>query len=78
MVVKMSEKYITIKELAAICGVSEQAIRACCRRNQVAKLAKGSFAINESTKMAIFKHYGVDERNQVAKLAKPKMLMKKH
>ena len=33
----------TIKEIAAECGVSEQAVRAWCRRNHVAKDAKGSF-----------------------------------
>lgn len=49
----------TIKELSEICGVSEQAIRGWCRKNQVAKLAKGKgFAINESTEMAILRHYG--------------------
>ena len=40
----------TIKEIAAECGVSEQAIRGWCRRNHVAKDAKGSFAISESQK----------------------------
>ena len=40
----------TIKEIAAECKVSEQAIRGWCRRNHVAKDAKGSFAISESQK----------------------------
>lgn len=57
---------MTTKELAAVCGVSEQAIRAWCRRNQVAKDAKGSFAISESVKMRIYQHYHVSERNDVA------------
>ena len=39
-----------ITEIAAECGVSEQAVRAWCRRNHVAKDAKGSFAISESQK----------------------------
>ncbi|MFR8688033.1 MAG: terminase gpP N-terminus-related DNA-binding protein, partial [Bacteroides fragilis] len=37
---------VTIKEIASECGVSEQAVRAWCRRNHVAKDAKGSFAIS--------------------------------
>lgn len=49
----------TIKELSKVCGVSEQAIRGWCRKNQVPKDAKGKgFAINESTEMAILLHYG--------------------
>ena len=35
----------TIKEIAAECKVSEQAIRGWCRRNHVAKDAKGSFKL---------------------------------
>ena len=41
-----------ITEIAAECGVSEQAVRAWCRRNHVAKDAKGSFTISESQKSA--------------------------
>lgn len=53
---------MTIKELSKVCGVSEQAIRAWCRKNQVPKDAKGKgFAINESTEMAILLHYGAIE-----------------
>ena len=67
-----------ITEIAAECGVSEQAVRAWCRRNHVAKDAKGSsqsakvknplyisiiWALNESK----FRNL----RKQVAKLAKP-------
>lgn len=49
----------TIKELSVICGVSEQAIRGWCRKNNVAKDAKGkAFAITESIEMAILVHYG--------------------
>ena len=46
-----------ITEIAIECGVSEQAVRAWCRRNHVAKDAKGSFAISESQKTAIYQHY---------------------
>ena len=60
-----------ITEIAAECGVSEQAVRAWCRRNHVAKDSKGSFAISESQKSAIYQHYLGVERKQVAKLAKP-------
>lgn len=55
-----------ITEIAAECGVSEQAVRAWCRRNHVAKDAKGSFAISESQKTAIYQHYLGDGRNQVS------------
>ena len=61
---------VTIAEISVECGVSEQAIRAWCRRNHVAKDAKGSFAITESQKSAIYQHYlGVD-RKQVSQPAK--------
>ena len=60
----------TIKEIAADCGVSEQAVRAWCRRNHVAKDAKASFAISETTKTLIYQHYGAVPRNHVAKPAK--------
>lgn len=59
-----------ITEIAAECGVSEQAVRAWCRRNHVAKDAKGSFAISESQKTVIYQHYLGIERKQVAKPAK--------
>ena len=59
-----------ITEIAAECGVSEQAVRAWCRRNHVAKDAKGSFAISESQKSAIYQHYLGDGRNQVSQPAK--------
>lgn len=64
------EKGKTIKQIADECGVSEQAVRAWCRRNHVAKDAKGSFAISESQKTAIYQHYLGVERNHVAKDAK--------
>ena len=54
---------VTIKEIASECGVSEQAVRAWCRRNHVAKDAKGSFAISETIKTAIYQHYRAIERN---------------
>lgn len=53
----------TIKEIAAECGVSEQAVRGWCRRNHVAKDAKGSFALSESQKSSIYLHYLGVERN---------------
>jgi predicted transcriptional regulator len=43
----------TIAEIAAECGVSEQAVRGWCRRNHVAKDAKGSFAISETSETAL-------------------------
>ena len=57
-------------EIAAECGVSEQAVRAWCRRNHVAKDAKGSFTISESQKTAIYQHYLGVERKQVSQPAK--------
>ena len=60
----------TIKEIAAECGVSEQAIRGWCRRNHVAKDAKGSFAISESQKRKLYLYYLGVTRNEVAKSAK--------
>ena len=59
-----------ITEIAAECGVSEQAVRAWCRRNHVAKDAKGSFAINKSQKTAIYQHYLGVERKRVSQPAK--------
>lgn len=59
-----------ITEIAIECGVSEQAVRAWCRRNHVAKDAKGSFAISESQKTAIYQHYLGVERKQVSQQAK--------
>ena len=60
----------TIRQIATECGVSEQAVRAWCRRNNVAKDAKGSFAISESVKTAIYQHYRVMGRNEVSQPAK--------
>ena len=60
----------TIAEIAAECGVSEQAVRGWCRRNHVAKDAKGSFAISESQKTAIYQYYLGVGRNQVSQPAK--------
>ena len=54
----------TIKEIAAECKVSEQAIRGWCRRNHVAKDAKGS------QKRKLYLHYLGVARNEVAKPAK--------
>ena len=60
----------TVKQIAADCGVSEQAIRAWCRRNHVAKDAKHGFVIDETTLSAIYQHYRVDKRKQVSQRAK--------
>ena len=59
-----------ITEIAIECGVSEQAVRAWCRRNHVAKDAKGSFAISEVQKTAIYQHYLGIDRKQVSQPAK--------
>ena len=61
----------SIKEIAVDCGVSEQAVRAWCRRNHVEKDAKASFAIDETTKTLIYQHYVAMERKQVSQHAKP-------
>lgn len=57
----------TIKELAETCGVSEQAIRKWCARNQVSKDIAKHYIIDRATETAILRHYGKDEGNQVAK-----------
>lgn len=51
----------TIKEIAIECGVSVQAIRAWCRRNQVAKDAKGKWKLDESTLSLIYEYYQVNK-----------------
>lgn len=56
----------TIKELAETCGVSEQAIRKWCARNQVAKDVAQRYIIDKTTETAILRHYSKDTRNQVA------------
>lgn len=56
----------TIKELAETCGVSEQAIRKWCARNQVAKDVAQRYIIDKTTETAILQHYCKDTRNQVA------------
>ena len=61
---------VTIAEISVECGVSEQAIRAWCRRNHVAKDAKGSFAITETQKTAIYQHYLGIDRKEVSQPAK--------
>ena len=60
----------TIREIAEICGVSEQAVRAWCRKHQIAKDAKGSFAINETIEYRIYRHYKVDVAKDVAQSTK--------
>ena len=56
----------TTREIAEICGVSEQAVSAWCRKNHIAKDAKGSFAISETIEYRIYRHY----KGDVAKDAK--------
>ena len=56
----------TTREIAEICGVSEQAVRAWCRKNHIEKDAKGSFAISETIEYRIYRHY----KGDVAKDAK--------
>lgn len=56
----------TTREIAEICGVSEQAVRAWCRKNHIAKDAKGSFEISETIEYRIYRHY----KGDVAKDAK--------
>ena len=60
----------TTREIAETCGVSEQAVRAWCRKNHIAKDAKGSFEISETIEYRIYKHYKVDVAKDVAQLAK--------
>ena len=50
-----------ITEIAIECGVSEQAVRAWCRRNHVAKDAKGSFAISEMALRSVTDRHKVQE-----------------
>lgn len=51
----------SIKEIATTCGVSVQSIRAWCRRNQVAKDAKGKWKLDESTLSHIYEYYQVTQ-----------------
>ena len=60
----------TTREIAEICGVSEQAIRAWCRKNHIAKDAKGSFAISETIEYRIYRHYKGDVAKDIAQSAK--------
>ena len=57
----------TTKQIAERCGVSEQAIRAWCRKNQVTKDNAGSFVISETIELAIYEHYGVYDAKDDAK-----------
>lgn len=60
-----------VKELAFLCEVSEQAIRAWCRRNHVAKQGKAGFVIDSEVEQAILSYYHVDLGNKVAQDSKP-------
>ena len=63
----------TIKEIAAACGVSEQSIRAWCKKNNIRKQRndgkKACYAIDEQTKELIIRRFSVSstqtkQRNQ--------------
>lgn len=60
---------LTIKEIAEICGVSEQSIRKWCAKHEVSQVAK-QWRPSEADVEAMFEHYGV-EVSQVAKPTKP-------
>jgi hypothetical protein len=60
---------LTIKEIAEICGVSEQSIRKWCAKHEVSQVAK-QWKPSETDIESMFRHYGV-EVSQVAKPAKP-------
>ncbi len=60
----------TIKEIANECNVSEQAIRGWCRRNHVAKDAKGSFVVDNTVKASIYAYYCVAEKENPKEVAK--------
>ena len=60
---------LTIKEIAEICGVSEQSIRKWCAKHEVSQVAK-QWRPSEADVEAMFEHYGV-EASQVAKPTKP-------
>lgn len=47
----------TIRELAEICGVSEQAIRKWCARNRVKKDVSQHYMITTQTESAILRYY---------------------
>ena len=55
----------TVKQMAQLCGVSEQAIRAWCIKNGIEKGSRGRFIIDDVSYTAILKHYAV-ELTQVA------------
>lgn len=58
----------TIKQISEVCGVSEQAVRGWCKRNDVPKDTKGKqYVISESIECAILRYYGVDLEKDVVK-----------
>lgn len=57
----------TIKEIAIACGVSEQAIRGWCRRNQVAKDERKGYILDDGIKACIYRHYKLGGAKDVAK-----------
>jgi DNA-binding transcriptional MerR regulator len=67
---KERQNNMTIKQLSVLCGVSEQAVRAYCKRKQVAKDTKGNYKITKAVETQILSHYGADTPQDVAKEAK--------
>ena len=53
----------TIKEIAEVCGVSQEAIRKWCRRNQVSKVGK-HWELSETDVESIYRYYGVEVANR--------------
>ncbi len=54
----------TIKEIAEKCGVSEQAIRGWCKRNQVAKDERKAYILSQEVESSIYAYYtGVNEKD---------------
>ncbi len=59
-------KMATIKEIAEKCGVSEQAIRGWCKRNQVAKDERKAYILSQEVESSIYAYYtGVNEKDVV-------------
>lgn len=65
---KVGDAAMTVKEIAEICGVSEQSVRNWCNANKVNKAKqpnkKPCFDIDEVTKDAIIQHFKGDTQNK--------------
>lgn len=56
-------------DLAKLCGVSPQAVREWCRKNDIPRGAKGKFLIDDEAETALLRHYKGDvgkSRSRVA------------